>query len=35
MQAMEKSAGNKKQAADMLGLKRTTLAAKLRIMEAA
>ena len=35
MQAMEKSAGNKKQAADLLGLKRTTLAAKLRIMEAA
>jgi DNA-binding NtrC family response regulator len=35
MQAMEKSAGNKKQAADMLGLKRTTLAAKLRIIEAA
>ena len=35
MQAMEKSSGNKKQAADMLGLKRTTLAAKLRIMEAA
>src|SRR5436190_2405062 len=35
MQALEKTAGNKKQAADMLGLKRTTLSAKLRTMEAA
>ena len=35
MQAMEKTAGNKKQAADMLGLKRTTLSAKLRTLEAA
>jgi DNA-binding NtrC family response regulator len=35
MQAMEKTSGNKKQAADMLGLKRTTLSAKLRILEAA
>jgi len=35
MQALEKTSGNKKQAADMLGLKRTTLAAKLRILEAA
>jgi len=35
MQAMAKSAGNKKQAADMLGLKRTTLSAKLRTLEAA
>jgi len=35
MQAMEKTAGNKKQAADMLGLKRTTLSAKLRILDAA
>jgi transcriptional regulator with PAS, ATPase and Fis domain len=34
-QALEKTAGNKKQAADMLGLKRTTLAAKLRTLEAA
>jgi transcriptional regulator with PAS, ATPase and Fis domain len=32
-QALEKTAGNKKQAADMLGLKRTTLSAKLRILE--
>jgi DNA-binding NtrC family response regulator len=35
MQAMMKTAGNKKQAADMLGLKRTTLSAKLRILDAA
>src|SRR5205823_15046678 len=35
MQALEKTAGNKKQAADMLGLKRTTLSAKLRTHEAA
>ena len=35
MQALEKTSGNKKQAADMLGLKRTTLAAKLRTLEAA
>jgi DNA-binding NtrC family response regulator len=35
MQALEKTSGNKKQAADMLGLKRTTLAAKLRTFEAA
>jgi DNA-binding NtrC family response regulator len=34
MQALEKTAGNKKQAADMLGLKRTTLSAKLRILDA-
>jgi DNA-binding NtrC family response regulator len=33
-QALEKTAGNKKQAADMLGLKRTTLSAKLRTLEA-
>ncbi len=33
-QALEKTAGNKKQAADMLGLKRTTLSAKLRILDA-
>ena len=33
LQALEKTSGNKKQAADMLGLKRTTLAAKLRILE--
>jgi DNA-binding NtrC family response regulator len=33
-QAMEKTAGNKKQAADMLGLKRTTLSAKLRTLDA-
>jgi DNA-binding NtrC family response regulator len=35
MQALEKTAGNKKQAADMLGLKRTTLSAKLRTLDAA
>jgi transcriptional regulator with GAF, ATPase, and Fis domain len=35
LQALEKTAGNKKQAADMLGLKRTTLSAKLRILDAA
>jgi DNA-binding NtrC family response regulator len=35
MQALEKTSGNKKQAADMLGLKRTTLSAKLRTFEAA
>ena len=34
MQALEKTSGNKKQAADMLGLKRTTLSAKLRILDA-
>ena len=34
-QALEKTSGNKKQAADMLGLKRTTLAAKLRTFQAA
>ena len=34
-QAMEKTSGNKKQAADMLGLKRTTLSAKLRTLDAA
>jgi len=33
-QALEKTAGNKKQAADLLGLKRTTLSAKLRTLEA-
>ncbi|HTM51535.1 MAG TPA: sigma-54 dependent transcriptional regulator [Bryobacteraceae bacterium] len=33
MQALEKTAGNKKQAADMLGLKRTTLSAKLRTFD--
>src|SRR5262249_46450362 len=35
MQALEKTPGNKKQAAEMLGLKRTTLSAKLRTFEAA
>jgi len=35
MQALEKTSGNKKLAADMLGLKRTTLSAKLRTLEAA
>ena len=34
-QALEKTSGNKKQAADMLGLKRTTLSAKLRTLDAA
>jgi DNA-binding NtrC family response regulator len=34
-QALERSRGNKKQAADMLRLKRTTLSAKLRSLEAA
>ena len=33
-QALEKTSGNKKQAADMLKLKRTTLSAKLRVLEA-
>jgi transcriptional regulator with PAS, ATPase and Fis domain len=33
-QALERAQGNKKAAADMLGLKRTTLAAKLRSLEA-
>jgi DNA-binding NtrC family response regulator len=33
-QALERTRGNKKQAADMLRLKRTTLAAKLRTLEA-
>jgi DNA-binding NtrC family response regulator len=33
-QALARTRGNKKQAADMLGLKRTTLAAKLRMLEA-
>lgn len=32
-QALRKTNGNKKQAADMLGLKRTTLAAKLKNLE--
>ena len=34
-QALEKTAGNKKLAADLLGLKRTTLSAKLRTINAA
>ena len=34
-QAMQKSGGNKKQAAEMLGLKRTTFAAKLKSLSAA
>ncbi len=34
-QAMQKTGGNKKQAADMLGLKRTTFAAKLKSLSAA
>jgi DNA-binding NtrC family response regulator len=34
-QALRKTRGNKKQAAEMLGLKRTTLSAKVRILEAA
>jgi DNA-binding NtrC family response regulator len=33
-QALRKTGGNKKAAADMLRLKRTTLAAKLRTLEA-
>ncbi len=33
-QALQKTKGNKKQAAEMLGLKRTTLAAKLKSLEA-
>jgi DNA-binding NtrC family response regulator len=33
-QALRKTNGNKKQAAEMLGLKRTTLAAKLKSLEA-
>jgi DNA-binding NtrC family response regulator len=33
-QALERARGNKKLAADMLGLKRTTLAAKLKSLEA-
>jgi DNA-binding NtrC family response regulator len=33
-QALRKTKGNKKQAADMLRLKRTTLAAKLKSLEA-
>jgi DNA-binding NtrC family response regulator len=33
-QALRKTGGNKKQAADMLGLKRTTLAAKLKSLDA-
>lgn len=33
-QALQKTRGNKKQAAEMLGLKRTTLSAKVRILEA-
>jgi DNA-binding NtrC family response regulator len=33
-QALQKTSGNKKQAADMLRLKRTTLSAKLRVLEA-
>ena len=32
-QALTKTNGNKKQAAEMLGLKRTTLAAKLKSLE--
>ena len=35
LKALEKTSGNKKQAADMLGLKRTTLSAKLRTLDAA
>jgi transcriptional regulator with GAF, ATPase, and Fis domain len=34
-QALEKTGGNKKAAADMLGLKRTTLSAKIRSLESA
>jgi DNA-binding NtrC family response regulator len=34
-QALERAKGNKKVAAEMLGLKRTTLAAKLKSLEAA
>ena len=34
-QALRKTGGNKKAAAQMLGLKRTTLAAKVRTLEAA
>jgi DNA-binding NtrC family response regulator len=34
-QAMEKAGGNKTAAAGMLGLKRTTLAAKLKVLQAA
>jgi DNA-binding NtrC family response regulator len=34
-QALQRTRGNKKQAADMLGLKRTTLSAKVRVLEAA
>jgi DNA-binding NtrC family response regulator len=35
VQALQKAGGNKTAAAEMLGLKRTTLAAKLRSLEAA
>jgi DNA-binding NtrC family response regulator len=34
-QALQRTHGNKKQAAEMLGLKRTTLSAKVRVLEAA
>jgi DNA-binding NtrC family response regulator len=34
-QALQKAGGNKKRAADMLRLKRTTLAAKLRSLDSA
>ena len=34
-QALNRSAGNKKQAADLLGIKRTTFAAKWRVLEKA
>ncbi len=34
-QALDRSAGNKKQAADLLGIKRTTFAAKWRVLEKA
>jgi DNA-binding NtrC family response regulator len=34
-QALQKTGGNKKAAADMLGLKRTTLSAKVRSLESA
>jgi DNA-binding NtrC family response regulator len=34
-QALHRTRGNKKQAAEMLRLKRTTLSAKVRILEAA
>ena len=34
-QALRRTGGNKSQAADMLGMKRTTLTAKLKVLEAA